>query len=253
MLDAAFAGINGDMEKILGWAEDVLNASSNAKTENELFEEVRRAAYEIGFEYCAYGMRLALPVSRPVHFLINNYSSQWCARYERRGYIEQDPTVMHGARSPEPLVWSDELFAPAPELWEEARCAGLRVGWAQGSPTRNGVAGMLTLARSAEPLSAAELEAKSLRMRWLSSIAHVGFQRLVDTRSIVCPEVVELTSREKEVLQWSAVGKTIPDISDILLISADTVRFHTRNVLEKLNVSNRTAAVARAAYLGLLD
>lgn len=238
---------------MLSWVEDVLNASANAKSEREFFYEIQRAAYDIGFEYCAYGMRLALPASRPTYFLVSNYPADWCTRYEHMGYVEKDPTVIHGSRSREPLVWSDNLFVSSPELWEEAKSYGLKVGWAQANPTRNGVAGMLSLARSQEPLSEAELEAKSLRLRWLSSIAHVGFQRLVDTRSIVCPQIIELTSREKEVLKWSAAGKTIPDISNILLISANTVRFHTRNMLEKLNVVNRTAAVARAAYLGLLD
>ncbi len=238
---------------MLTWAEGVLRASSSAKSEQELFDEILRAAREIGFDYCAYGMRLALPVSRPTYLMVNNYPSDWRARYALRGYVDQDPTVVHGTKSHEPLVWSDEVFASVPEFWEEAKSMGLRVGWAHATPTRNGVAGMLTLARSADPLTEAELEASCLQMRWLSSISHMGFQRLVDTRAMACPQIVELTSREKEVLRWSAVGKTISDISDILLISADTVRFHTRNVLEKLNVSNRTAAVARAAYLNLLD
>lgn len=238
---------------MLSWAESVLNASANAKSEKELFDEILRAAQALGFEYCAYGMRLALPVSSPKHFLINNYSAEWCARYAEMGYVEHDPTVIHGAKSYQPLVWSDAVFAPTPQLWDEAQEAGLRVGWAQASPMRNGVAGMLSLARAGEPFTESELVEKSLRMRWLSSVAHMGFQRLVDPGSIMCPQAVGLTDREKEVLRWSSVGKTIPDISEILLISVDTVRFHTRNVLEKLNVANRTAAVARAAYLGLLD
>ncbi|MGE8454340.1 MAG: autoinducer binding domain-containing protein [Pseudomonadales bacterium] len=237
---------------MLSWAENVLNASANAETEQELFDEVLRTARAIGFDYCAYGMRLAFPVSRAKFFLINNYSPQWCDRYAEMQYVEQDPTVIHGARSSVPLVWSDEVFAATPQLWDEAQMSGLRVGWAQASPMRNGVAGMLSVARSAEPLTASELAENDLRLRWLSSVAHMGFTRLVDARSIVCPEV-ELTDREKEVLKWSAGGKTITDISEILLISVDTVKFHTRNVLEKLNVANRTAAVARAAYLGLLD
>ncbi len=238
---------------VLGWAENVLSASINAKSDKELFNEILRAAQAIGFEYCAYGMRLALPASRPKHFLINNYSPEWCDHYANMGYVEQDPTVIHGSRSHEPLIWRDEVFASTPNLWAEAKSVGLRVGWAQASPTRNGMAGMLTLARSGESLSDFELIEKGLRMRWLSSIAHMGFQRLVDAKSIICPQAGELTSREKEVLKWSSVGKTIIDISEILLISPDTVRFHTRNMLEKLSVTNRTAAVARAAYLGLLD
>lgn len=238
---------------MLTWVENVLSSCMSAKSAQEFFDEILGAAQFIGFEYCAYGMRLALPASRPKHFLINNYPVQWCVRYAEMGYVEQDPTVVHGARSYQPLVWSDEVFAPALQLWDEAKNAGLRVGWSQASPTRIGIAGMLSLARSGESFTESELEENSVHMRWLASIAHVGFLRLVDTRHIMSPLAQELTDREKEVLRWTAAGKTIPLISEILLISPDTVRFHTRKVLEKLNVANRAAAVAHAAYLGLLD
>lgn len=238
---------------MLSWVENVLKASANAKSEQEFFDEILRAAQSIGFEYCAYGMRLALPASRPKYFLINNYPAQWCARYAEMSYADQDPTVVHGARSYQPVVWSNEVFASTPQLWDEAQHAGLRVGWAQSSPTRNGIAGMLSLARSGESFTQYELEENSVRMRWLASIAHTGFLRLVDARRVLSPLAQELTDREREVLIWTAAGKTIPVISEILLISPDTVRFHTRKVLEKLNVANRAAAVAHAAYLGLLD
>lgn len=238
---------------ILNWAEDALRESMGADSPEKLFKEILHAAQALGFDYCAYGMRFTPPISRPKYFLINNYPPAWSARYMAMGYVEQDPAVIHGARSHQPLVWSDQVFASTPQFWTEAREMGLRVGWSQASPLCNGVAGMLSLSRSGDPLSKSELNEKNLRMRWLASVAHIGFQRHVDAKSIICPHVMSLTEREKEVLRWSAVGKTIRDISEILCISVDTVRFHTRNVLEKLGVSNRTAAVARAVYLGMLD
>jgi len=47
-----------------------------------------------------------------------------------------------------------------------------------------------------------------------------------------------LTPREREVLQWSAAGKTVDDIAIILNISWYTVETHLRNVRDKLDVSN---------------
>lgn len=237
---------------MLDWAEQVLHAVANAKTETELFREVLLAAQAIGFEYCAYGMRFSVPIARPRHVLVNNYPIPWQSRYEEMGYIHHDPTVMHGLKCQDPILWNDDLFISAPQLWSEAKEAGLRVGWAQASPMRNGVGGMLSLARSHDPLLPSELNAIGLRLPWLANIAHMGFLRMLDAKDILCPEL-KLTPREKEVLRWSADGKTIPDISQILLISEDTVKFHTRNVLCKMDVTNRTAAVARAAFLGLLD
>ena len=61
-----------------------------------------------------------------------------------------------------------------------------------------------------------------------------------------------LTPREQEVLEWTARGKTYEEISCILALSSSAVNFHMKNLLSKLGCCNKTAAVARAALLGLL-
>ncbi|MCZ2903682.1 helix-turn-helix domain-containing protein [Burkholderia thailandensis] len=54
------------------------------------------------------------------------------------------------------------------------------------------------------------------------------------------------------ILRWHADGKTAAEIGEILQISMDTVKFHTKNAVTKLGAANKTAAVARAAILGFL-
>lgn len=55
-----------------------------------------------------------------------------------------------------------------------------------------------------------------------------------------------LTTRETEILCWVARGKTNQEIAALLIVSPHTVRKHLEHVYEKLRVSSRTAAVARA-------
>jgi DNA-binding CsgD family transcriptional regulator len=64
-------------------------------------------------------------------------------------------------------------------------------------------------------------------------------------------EGIELTAREREVLDWVARGKTNGEIAQLLWLTPKTVGKHLENVYAKLGVSTRTAAVAR--FLGLLD
>jgi DNA-binding CsgD family transcriptional regulator len=61
-----------------------------------------------------------------------------------------------------------------------------------------------------------------------------------------------LTRRELEVLRLVARGMSNQQIAESLTISEHTVHRHVSNVLGKLGVSSRTAAVARAAKLDLL-
>jgi DNA-binding CsgD family transcriptional regulator len=62
------------------------------------------------------------------------------------------------------------------------------------------------------------------------------------------PADAPLTAREREVLGQIADGATNRVVAHRLHLSEDTVKTHVRNVLRKLGVSTRSAAVAR--YLG---
>jgi DNA-binding NarL/FixJ family response regulator len=61
-----------------------------------------------------------------------------------------------------------------------------------------------------------------------------------------------LTSRELEVLRLVADGLTNQAIAEKLFVSDHTVHRHLANILNKLSVSSRAAAVAQAARRGLL-
>ncbi len=64
--------------------------------------------------------------------------------------------------------------------------------------------------------------------------------------------VEALTPRELEVLQIMARGARNRDIAQELVISERTVKIHVANIIAKLGVTNRTAAVVRAIDLKLI-
>ena len=86
-------------------------------------------------------------------------------------------------------------FSEAREFWEDARGQGLRYGWAQPCRDPSGVAGMLTVARSNDPLSDSELKLKVPRLLWMTQVAHVAMSRLVLHR--ILPESDLRFSRRK--------------------------------------------------------
>jgi len=62
----------------------------------------------------------------------------------------------------------------------------------------------------------------------------------------------DLTRREVEVLERIATGMTNKEIGVALSISEDTVKLHVKNLFGKLDVNDRTQAVAVAAKRGIL-
>jgi DNA-binding NarL/FixJ family response regulator len=62
-----------------------------------------------------------------------------------------------------------------------------------------------------------------------------------------------LSPRELEVLRLLIKGLTNPEIGAALSISFGTVKAHVRNILAKLEVSDRTEAATEAYRRGLLE
>lgn len=67
------------------------------------------------------------------------------------------------------------------------------------------------------------------------------------------PNGDDLTRRELEVLALMTAGLSNGEIGRRLVIQPSTVNFHVGNILSKLEVSNRTEAVAVTVQLGLIN
>jgi len=61
-----------------------------------------------------------------------------------------------------------------------------------------------------------------------------------------------LNAREKAILELAAKGLSDRAIASKLGLSAETIRWYSKRVYEKLDAANRTDAVSRATELGLL-
>lgn len=81
------------------------------------------------------------------------------------------------------------------------------------------------------------------------------FSTMVSTQSPPAPpSLVELTPREKEVLRLIATGASNREIAQELYISEGTVKNHVTNILNRLNLRDRTqAAIFANTYLSYLE
>jgi LuxR family maltose regulon positive regulatory protein len=82
--------------------------------------------------------------------------------------------------------------------------------------------------------------------RLLAAMSETGQDSPV-TQALIDP----LSERELDVLRLLGTELDGPAIARELMVSLNTVRTHTKNIYAKLGVTNRRAAVRRAAELGL--
>lgn len=218
-------------------------------TAEETFFAIATVAQELGFEFCTHGVRIPIPITRPRTTFLSNYPPEWLAHYRERKYVDVDPTVAHGMRSSEPIVWSGELFASTPDLWKEAQEHGICHGWAMSRRDAEGASSMLILARSGPSITQQELQEKEWWMRQLVDASHVAVKARMGSD---LPAKPKLNDREIDILRWTADGKTASEIAEIIGISERTVNFHINQAVAKLEASNKVNAAVRAAMSGLL-
>ena len=73
------------------------------------------------------------------------------------------------------------------------------------------------------------------------------------TISVPQAEESELTERQLEVLQLAALGQTNKEIADKIFVTERTVKYHMREILQKLHLRNRSQVVLYAIRAGLID
>jgi len=226
-----------------------------ARDDGDFFSRLNKATKSCGFEMFMVAVEVVDRTGSTVRHVVSSYPLSWQRTYVEREYANNDPTVAHCQRNTAPIVWSESLFtaAHAQPFFEEAQSHGIKHGVSAAVHERVGAKSMLSLTRDKpldlHPGESAELMAAA---QVLSSCAHVAASRLLSTR-LDEPRRNTLTPQEKTCLRWVSQGKTAWEIGQIMNVSHYTVVFHLKNIMAKLNVVNRSQAVAAAIWLGLLD
>jgi DNA-binding NarL/FixJ family response regulator len=118
---------------------------------------------------------------------------------------------------------------------------------------KNGAKGYLLKDTPSEEIAAA-IRAVALGYTHLAPgmMAKVMSGQIDRTEITLPPELAELTPRELEILKLIAVGANNREIAGQLYISEGTVKNHVTNILNRLNLRDRTqAAILAKTYLAI--
>ncbi|MBV2359957.1 LuxR family transcriptional regulator [Thalassococcus sp. CAU 1522] len=228
----------------------VIDLSKLPFPENNLRSFLDGICAENELDFAAYaGMN---PIAQSVHGFVN-YPDAWQTRYVEAGFQNRDPVLLAASRSIAPVDWRrlrDEsefrtVFHAAHDFGISEQ--GLTI------PVRGpfGDVGLFSVTRDCGDREWGLLKAKIMGALQNAAVHlhdHVVRSDAM-TNTLMHPA---LSSREVEILQWIASGKTQQDVADILSISNRTVEVHLRSSRSKLGALTTSQAVGRAIGLGLI-
>ncbi|QPC91562.1 LuxR family transcriptional regulator [Mesorhizobium sp. INR15] len=199
-----------------------------------------------------YGLRHFLITGLPVphdtawqrEILGDGWPPEWSLRYLKEDHFPHDPCVAQCRHSPQPFRWNDlpagRMLARAKLVMDEAAEFGMREGICVPIHVPLAGPGVVTAAsdRIDVPASALPL---------IETLCVHTFRRLSGLEaSGQGSGAAPLTARERELLQWSAEGKSNEDIACILGLTRNTVESHHRNIRGKLDAINVSHAIVKA-------
>ncbi len=176
--------------------------------------------------------------------ICNHWPTDWTDRYVEQNYFPDDPVSKWSLTKDRPFQWAEarranERTGRVEQIDGEAREFGMADGIAFPMRTSRGWQAVMSLASE----RAVDVSKRDEGMLLMASIY---FQMAATDLMTTEKKTVSITPREREILQWTAVGKTAWETSQILNISEKTVRNHLNAIHLKFNVSSTTQAVVEA-------
>ncbi|WP_413737579.1 helix-turn-helix transcriptional regulator [Sodalis sp. RH21] len=191
--------------------------------------------------------------------IISDYPTGWLNQYRSYGYQKIDPVMLIACRKFSPFLWPDNpAIIRQHSFFRLSKYYRLDSGYT--FTLHDGDNNLATLSISnlygnADFYHIIEQHREKCQMLLITT--HEKVMNFLNARLPAssmhgdAPHIPMLSPREKEVLFWASVGKTYGEVATILAIREGTVKFHIRNIIEKLDVTNAKHAISRAMELKL--
>jgi DNA-binding CsgD family transcriptional regulator len=222
-----------------------------SQTPQEAFDHFCEAMREHGYDRITYSLvndHPSLGLSSK-HGLATSYPDDWMKHYAAHNFSLIDPVTQRVLTKRTPFFWSDvtaglDRVSSSREMMGQAADAGLGDGI--GISLRGDGPELVGVGIARPSLPASE-QSKPQDYNFLggayllSTCLHETYRDLT-----VKAARAALSGREHDVAAWGAEGKTDEEISMILGITVNTVRFHWKNIFKKLAANGRTYAITKA-------
>ena len=238
----------------------VIEEIQRSECSSEAFGIFCKAAEQYGYDKVCFTLMTDHPTLglQAFHGFATSYPDDWMSHYMAQNYYPEDPVVYRCFQSPAPFFWDeavvvqsrdpakdDKALNTSKRLMNEAAEAGLGDGIGMPFISLSGELSAVGLSRD-RPVTGRNYH-ELAEVALIGNAFHDKFLSFYASRAV--PHV---TDRERDVLAWSAEGKTDAEIAIILGVSSATIRFHWNNVFKKMQVSSKVLATCMAIRLGII-
>lgn len=196
--------------------------------------------------------------------IISSYPDEWIALYRANNFQLIDPVILTAFRRTSPFAWDENITLMSDlkftKIFSLSKQYNIVNGFTYVLHDHMNNLALLSVIINSNGQEELErrLSSEQGAMQMLLIDVNEQMYRLAGPTSDSKRQIHEgtdkaiFTSRENEVLYWASMGKTYAEIAAIAGISVSTVKFHIKNVVVKLGVSNARQAIRLGVELALI-
>jgi len=195
-------------------------------------------------------------INSPAEFQIKYYKStfpdDWVTVYRRENLLFNDPIAKEIMYNTKPFYWSEHIQSrtlcdKGRAFMDRAKQYGLVDGIGCSYLKNKGNLYTLSVAKTS-PIESYDYDL-------LGNIYLLGSYLINAYEGDFASDDsnIKLSKQERTILNYAAIGKTDSEIAIVIGLSVNTVRYHWKNIFEKLDSYNRVFAIIRAINSGLIS
>ncbi|MEQ2025125.1 LuxR C-terminal-related transcriptional regulator [Xenorhabdus szentirmaii] len=221
---------------------------NNTYTITQFKKSILNIINKYNYQYYSLYQENPYPLTKRKSYYINSFDEYFNISEDSHRTVLHSFDIISSTTVSHLISWNKSLNSHHPETWSNFN---LNDDILIHSTVHNTKKSEKTLCSFFKKNSHQDIKEKpedTRQLIFLSELIANKFSRLVTDDMCIPP----LTVREIEIMRWASEGKTSADIGKILELSTRTVNFHIANILEKLAVPNKVAAIAKAICYNLI-
>ncbi|SFY23671.1 LuxR family transcriptional regulator [Pseudomonas sp. NFACC49-2] len=204
---------------------------------------------KLGIDKFAYVHVEPTPFNSSKISIHSNYPAEWVETYRKNALYKTDPVMINTAVTATPFFWNEiPEEIDNPEIFDQSASYGIKQGFTVPIHEPGRAFGSLHLSSEEnDPDFPIIVRSNLFIIKALSIIAN-------QYRPMEAPmeSNLKLSPREIEFLRWLSLGKNYKEIGLIMSITERTVKFHAKQMTEKMDCVNVKQAMSKAVQLNLV-
>ena len=230
------------------WCAQIDAAFDEVRGLNDIGRILELEAAGILFQHAILVVKSPVPFTRPSFYLMTGEGQPTLHQGGDGRFSGLERMASRSFASADVVIWSQALDSDNSVRWASPKSELGAHGITYAAMGADSTLYSISYTRNGPAVTEGEKSAAAWKLRYLNDLV----RRYCVALNLFECGASALTTREIEILRWTADGKCTNDVAAILGISGNTVNYHLKQISKKMNCNTKLQAATYAAAINII-